>query len=1426
MADINETEIGLGREVKRGQQLTEDSWLGQKATEARAAGVGWDDFKLALNERWEKARSAGVSDQDVMTAMGFKQPFALDGRIRDHVGSALNMKEAPVEVEGLIGSFQAGARASVTGMLTNMVVRGSGLPNSVIGADAPFKDRMAFQAGQLLGDWPTMFVGARGGTAGAFALPVAIKQAITDGYSNGAFMSSEDAAQRIAHVSWETMKAGVEGKAFDMTGGLAAQYLNKFGSTFGKSVTSMMAGLVGSETTRAILEAHIPSLQELTDSAVMMLAAHGVSKLHDAVPRVKQNLMDRWTATDVKPADSVTEAHTDPSLYTDLVAQPEGRPAPGSSATPNPGDEGEHFVVSREKGTFDTIMKDVTSINEPGIRYGISAKHNPGVNLEGLDPHTAAGILHDKYWKPLGLDDVHPEVASEVMHVAAREGIDKAQEVLDLATNVRPLLEAPKPKEGEKAEEPPTVKQAITQLIGEDKAKQLPATIAMLEKAYSGGGGGKPPGEPPKQIPNGATPRPDKGEGAYEWANPWEKAREALDLNAQQKPMTENWFQEIYRSLWNKNSPVQRLWKAVKGGDPLPTDQNALIHLRNEESSGSRSRWVIENGLKPIFERIAPEHMDDFVTYLTAFRANAEHENGVKNPMDRVAARQVLDGAQRLYGDKFATAMQDLVDYRGKLMGYMKDKGMLSQKDLDTYTQEKKYGIPGFRVRDLVQPRAPGSQVFNPVRRVKGSDDKYINPLEAMVRDTVTRIALADRNATSLALMNKAVPAGLAKVKNAPKPKTYGPDEITDMQNNGTAFDTMNPGPYNPGEVSNMVSMTHFGENTEQATARWFGGQIKDNEVPVWDNGVRKLVTFEDPEVATILRQYDEKPMGAIMKTIRGITNPLRALIIKNPAFAPVITTMDQVFQSLKPGGLLGKDSAPANYFVGLFHSFLPTGMWDQAVRNGAITHAFDKMSKDELVKDILSSSEDKGLWSRVYNKVNSPLEWWVSHWLQAPAVGSYARSMGRGESILEAQARATEAVFHRAGFGGIAGRNINGAVPFFLAHLNGLEKTAKMAFGGTSETGVKYNPATFWAKGMALVTIPAVLNWAANHDKDWYKAMPEFEKDNYLHFRIGGDGPEGYTYKFRLPPIISTMFSGIPRRMLASMIDHDPHAWEKIGPSIMEAFAPPGSSTFAPSMMTPILETMTNHSFVSGRPLVSDSEEKLLPLSRYRSYTSETAKAISQFLGNTKLTRGLNLSPVEIDHLIQGYSGNMGMSALKTVEGLVGKGDSDMKWSDLPIFNSIRARYPSASAEPIQMFRERMTTYEQVHETLKKAMRENDMPAFKAVLSNYPEMAVMHKWGLSKDTKAMLPTNAMDYFHELEQASAKISPEKQQTAIKALQDLEALKNIGKMSSAIHANANHKLQPHERSQMLDQSMIMMQQLSEQGNKYLDKTGFR
>jgi len=75
-------------------------------------------------------------------------------------------------------------------------------------------------------------------------------------------------------------------------------------------------------------------------------------------------------------------------------------------------------------------------------------------------------------------------------------------------------------------------------------------------------------------------------------------------------------------------------------------------------------------------------------------------------------------------------------------------------------------------------------------------------------------------------------------------------------------------------------------------------------------------------------------------------------------------------------------------------------------------------------------------------------------------------------------------------------------------------------------------------------------------------------------------------------------------------------------------------SPTVVPQVAKPALEVLTNYNFFTGRPLVGMGLENKITAEQFTNNTSELAK----FLGKTGL-----IAPVNIDHLIKGYTGTTG---------------------------------------------------------------------------------------------------------------------------------------------------------------------------------------
>jgi hypothetical protein len=148
--------------------------------------------------------------------------------------------------------------------------------------------------------------------------------------------------------------------------------------------------------------------------------------------------------------------------------------------------------------------------------------------------------------------------------------------------------------------------------------------------------------------------------------------------------------------------------------------------------------------------------------------------------------------------------------------------------------------------------------------------------------------------------------------------------------------------------------------------------------------------------------------------------------------------------------------------------------------------------------------------------------------------------------------------------------------------------------------------------------------------DEDYKRAKPE-ERYGYWWVPTLGLTKENWL-KIPIPYEIGFLFKALPEAIV-NMAFGD----EKVGPG-MEALGRMLSQSqplSMPQAIKPITEVMLGSSFYSG-PIESPHEKEILPEKRYRTNSTELSKMLGGVAG---------LSPIQIDYLIRGYTGGVGMA-------------------------------------------------------------------------------------------------------------------------------------------------------------------------------------
>lgn len=298
----------------------------------RQAGFSDQEIQSYQDAQGAKLLDAGFSQQEVMEHMGVKQPddSVIEKAAKDHIeqtGKPLSFTE----------SVKAGYQESATGL----ALRGK-LPDTQMSGQEPWYDRIAYKASNMASDFPEMVGGfllgapeggptpaaVITGTAGAFALPAAMRQTMMDAYSKGNFKNFQDFKDRAEPILAETAKQYATGAATGAAGAVAAPLAEAAGAGTATTIAAKTgAELTTMTTVGAELHGHAPSAQDFIDGAIVMLGMKGAME-------GAGYLRDLYAKTGVTPDQAVAAAKQDPSVAQDVAVANGKEPPPQAEEKP------------------------------------------------------------------------------------------------------------------------------------------------------------------------------------------------------------------------------------------------------------------------------------------------------------------------------------------------------------------------------------------------------------------------------------------------------------------------------------------------------------------------------------------------------------------------------------------------------------------------------------------------------------------------------------------------------------------------------------------------------------------------------------------------------------------------------------------------------------------------------------------------------------------------------------------------------------------------------------------------------------------------------------------------------------------------------------------------------------------------------------
>jgi hypothetical protein len=384
------------------------------------------------------------------------------------------------------------------------------------------------------------------------------------------------------------------------------------------------------------------------------------------------------------------------------------------------------------------------------------------------------------------------------------------------------------------------------------------------------------------------------------------------------------------------------------------------------------------------------------------------------------------------------------------------------------------------------------------------------------------------------------------------------------------------------------------------------------------------LSIFSAP--ANLLRNMVTKDPGFMMANL--MRDSLSAWVTSGAKMTPIASTISNFGKAIG-----GKDPA----YIALRNAGVIGGYefaTDIKTSGATLGAALRRQTKTE-------QGAEKAL--RPFNSLWRGLEKGTEASDAATRMAVYKATLERTGNEAEAIYRAMEVMnFNRKGNLAIV-RILTAAVPFLNARMQGLDVFYRAMFGKMASEDAAAIQRSFFIRGATLMSLSAMYWFLTHGDEEYLKQEQETRDNNWLFPSLG--------IRIPTPFEVGTLFKTIPERLLEYSFGND------TGKDLSDSMKRALISTFAfnpiPQTVLPLVEARTNYSFYTMRPIVGQGMEGVANEYQVAPGTSEFAKKLGKALGE---------SPMMIDHIMQGYTGSMGMYAVDLIDAILMGNDASPK--------------------------------------------------------------------------------------------------------------------------------------------------------------------
>lgn len=844
----------------------------------------------------------------------------------------------------------------------------------------------------------------------------------------------------------------------------------------------------------------------------------------------------------------------------------------------------------------------------------------------------------------------------------------------------------------------------------------------------------------------------------------------------EKQPKTKEPLKEFYTKFLDELYPLRDVVQEMTGGEEIPVVKDPYKLARLMPGIAGKVDSFLEykpfdyktykfygKSLKEILSQIPKDRLDLYRAYQIS---KSEYESYQKkgiiaDPISIEDAKFIIDK----YDAEFGKVFKENIAFRDAVLRYFKDSGMLSTDTYNTFKELYENYVPLYRVMDTERTGGTGKplEAYQFIKQRRGSWRDFIDPIESDIKNLFAMITIAEKNGVTTALVDLANSKhGMGKyVEKIPPPMQkimVKTDEIINQLSADPMFVEMIkefPG------LSEVVFIFRKSAFTP-----------KENVISNWRNGNQSLYQVH-PDIARTIQALDKESVNAVIKMLSYPARWLRAGAVLSPEFIGRNPIRDQfsAFIYSKYGFVPGYD-----LIKGIFHlAKKDSTYWNWKI-SGAEHAMLVSVDREYLQKTANAIVENKKIFNieHVKDIIKNPIEALralseISE--SGTRIGEFARGIKKEgvnkAGILEGGYSSRE-VSLDFGKSGAYSKSINMIIAFWNAHNQGIDKTVR-AF--------KDNPYTTTWKVAASITLPSIILTLVNSQDERWEEIPRWQKDLFWIIMT-----KNHIWRIPKPFELGILFGTVPERITEYIISQDKNAFKDVYKSILQGLSP----SVLPTVAVPIVENWANRSIFLDRPIVPEGKTNLPPQYQYQPYTTGVAKTLGRLISKIpKLGDTAIASPAKIENLIRGWTGGLGVHALKVSDyvlkkaGVIDESIMPRKTMvDIPFIKAFAVRYPSADANSIQEFYDRYETNSQRLNAVKQLLKEGKIEEAKRLQGK----------GIVKD--------GMTY--------------------------KALNNMNQTISNIYMNKN--ISPEEKRNLIDSIYLQMIAITKHANKQLPQIG--